>query len=125
MSPQGAAELSHLCVPWQPYQGHKLSSNATLAVPTGHTEPLCAPRVRNFYLPRPYGETFPQRCEDLEGRRKPSASQADLVWVTLYILAHRLLHAVGRPRAVQPQPLSPDVINQKNCQLLLVLAITT
>lgn len=66
---------------------------------------------------------FPQRCEDLEGRRKPSASQADLVWVTLYILENKLLQAVSRPRAVQPQPLFPDVINQKNSQLLLVSAI--
>lgn len=125
MSPQGAAELRHCCVPWQPCQGCELSSNATSAVPTGHTGPLCAPGERNFYLPSPYGEIFPQSYEVLEGRRKPSASQADLAWVTLHVLPHRLLQTVSRPHAVQPQPLFPDVINQKNCQLLLVSAITT
>lgn len=79
-------------------------------------------RRKKFLPPQ---SLFPQKCEDLEGRSKPSGSQADLVWVTLYILANKLLQTVSRPCAVQPQPLFPDVINQKNSQLLLVSAIAT
>lgn len=97
--PQDAAELRHCCDPWQPHQGLVIQQCCASTTHWSCWGSVWTSRDEIPTSPALMEKSF-HKEEGLKGRRNPVASQADFVWITLYMLADRLLQTVCMPRVV-------------------------